>query len=247
MNYNPYSNHNPYQNQSNFGRPVTASFSTEVSRKYLLNVYNWMALGLAITALVALFVSRSEEVLEVFILNKAVFYGLLIAQLIVVIGLSFAINKIPTVIAIGAFFFYAFLTGITLSILFLVYTSASIATTFFVCAGMFASVSAFGYLTKRDLSGMGTFLFMGLIGLIIASVVNIFLGSSTIYWITTYAGVLIFTGLTAYDTQKIKRMSAEMDFNTDIGKKSAVISALMLYLDFINMFIYLLRILGSRK
>ncbi len=247
MNYNPYSNHNPYQNQSGFDRPVTASFSTDVSRKYLLNVYNWMAFGLAITALVAMFVSRSEKVIEVFILNTPVFYGLLIAQFIVVLGLSFAINKIPTVIAIGAFFFYAALTGITMSVLFLVYTEASIAITFFVCAGMFASVSVFGYLTKMDLSGIGTFLYMGLVGLIIASVVNIFLGSSMIYWITTYAGVLIFTGLTAYDTQKIKRMSAEMDFNTDIGKKSAVISALMLYLDFINMFIYLLRILGSRK
>jgi FtsH-binding integral membrane protein len=247
MSYNPYSNQNPYQKQGGFDNPVAGSFSTDVSRKYLLNVYNWMAFGLALTALVALFVSRSDVVLEAFILNRPVFYGLLIAQFVVVLGLTFAINKIPTIVAIGAFFFYAALTGITMSILFLIYTSASIATTFFVCAGMFASVSAFGYLTKRDLSGMGTFLYMGLIGLIIASVVNIFLGSSMIYWITTYAGVLIFTGLTAYDTQKIKRLSSEVDFNTDIGKKSAVISALMLYLDFINMFIYLLRIFGSRK
>ncbi|MCB0728163.1 MAG: Bax inhibitor-1/YccA family protein, partial [Ignavibacteriae bacterium] len=159
----------------------------------------------------------------------------------------FAINKMPSGVAIGAFFLYAALTGVTFSVLFLVYTGGSIASTFFICAGMFAAVSAYGYFTKRDLAKMGTYLFMALIGLIIASVVNIFLKSGTMSLIISYVGVLIFTGLTAYDTQKIKKMSQTSDIDSEQGKKGAVMGALALYLDFINMFLFLLRILGDRK
>lgn len=226
--------------------PIADNSAAEVSRSFLLNVYNWMTMGLAITGIVAYTVSR---VLTPILLEQYIFlfYGLLIFQLVLVIGLSWAINKIPAILAIGAFFFYAFVSGLTLSVLFLAYTSASIYSTFFICAAMFASVSVLGYVTKIDLSKFGSFLFMGLIGIIIASVVNIFLGNEMLYWIISYAGVLIFVGLTAYDTQKLKRMSVGMDSKSEEGKKAAVFGALTLYLDFINMFIFLLRILGNRR
>ena len=218
----------------------------EQSRTFLLNVYNWMAMGLAITGVVAYGMYASNLVYPL-ASNPILYFGLFIAQLGIVIGLSFAMNKINSLLAIAAFFLYSGLTGLTFSVLFLIYTGASIASTFFVCAGMFGAVSVFGYVTKMDLSGIGTFLFMGLIGLILASVVNIFLGNETLYWIISYAGVLIFVGLTAYDTQKIKKMSYEVDGASEQGKKVAVFGALKLYLDFINMFLFLLRILGSRR
>lgn len=230
----------------NYTGAVDASFSTAATRKFLLNVYNWMAMGLALTGVVAYGIASSDFVYTI-MSSPFLYFGLFIAQLLVVMGLTFAINKIPAGVAIGAFFLYAALTGLTFSVLFLVYTGASIGMTFFICAAMFASVSVFGYVTKMDLSRFSTFFFMALIGLVIASVVNIFLKSSTLYWIISYAGVLIFVGLTAYDTQRIKRMSQTTDFESEQGKKSAVIGALTLYLDFINMFLFLLRILGDRK
>jgi uncharacterized protein len=225
---------------------VDASFSTDATRKFLLNVYNWMAMGLALTAVIAYGTAHSSFVVTI-MQNPVLYFGLFIAQLAVVMGLTFAINKIPSGVAIGAFFLYAALTGLTFSVLFLVYTGGSIASTFFICAGMFAGVSIFGYVTKMDLSKFGTFFFMALIGIIIASVVNIFLKSGTLYWIISYLGVLIFVGLTAYDTQRIKRMSQSTEFDTEQGKKGAVMGALVLYLDFINMFLFMLRILGNRK
>lgn len=225
---------------------VDAAFSTAATRKFLLHVYNWMAMGLAVTGIIAYGIASSSFVYTI-IQNPILFFGLFIIQLAVVFGMSAAINKIPASVAVGAFFLYSALTGLTMSVLFLVYTKASIASTFFICAAMFGSVSVFGYITKMDLSKFGTYFFMALIGLIIASIVNLFMNSSTLYWIISYAGVLIFVGLTAYDTQRIKRMSQSMDFDTDQGKKGAIIGSLMLYLDFINMFLFLLRILGNRK
>lgn len=225
---------------------VDASFTTETTRKFLLNVYNWMAMGLALTGIIAYGTANSSFV-NVIMGNPVIYFGLFIAQLLVVMGLTFAINKIPSGVAIGAFFLYAALTGLTFSVLFLVYTGGSIASTFFICAAMFGSVSVFGYMTKMDLSKFGTYFFMALIGLIIASVVNIFLKSNTLNWIISYAGVIIFVGLTAYDTQRIKRMSQSTDFDSEQGKKGAVMGALTLYLDFINMFLFMLRILGDRK
>ncbi len=216
-------------------------------KSFLLRVYNWMAMGLAITGLTAFAVSSSESMIELFIMNRIMFFGLIIGQFLLVMAISAGINKMPSIVAVGAFFLYAFLNGLTLSVLFLVYTSASIYSTFLICSMMFASVSVLGYITKMDLSKMGSFLFMALIGLIIASVVNMFLANSTLYWIISYAGVLIFVGLTAYDTQKIKQMAYSMEAGSEQGKKGAILGALTLYLDFINMFIFLLRILGNRK
>ena len=217
------------------------------SRRFLLNVYNWMTMGLALTGLIAYAVSTSDTLLRIFVLNPFLFYGLLILQLVIVIALSAAIAKLPSIVAIGAFFLYSALTGLTFAVLFLVYTRASIASTFFICAMMFGSVSVFGYITKMNLAGVGTFMYMGLVGLIIASVVNFFVASSTLYWLISYVGVLIFVGLTAWDTQKIKKISMSQNFETEEGKKIAVMGALNLYLDFINMFLFLLRIMGNRR
>jgi uncharacterized protein len=228
-------------------KPVEASFSTAEVRKFLLHVYNWMAMGLAVTGIVAFGVSTSETLLRFIVINPFIFYGLMIAQLIVVIAMSAAINKMPSVVAVGAFFLYALLTGLTFSILFLVYTSGSIAYTFFICAAMFGSVSVFGYITRMNLAGVGTFMMMGLFGIIIASIVNIFLQSPMLYWMISYVGVFIFVGLTAWDTQKIKRMAQATSFETEEGKRAAVMGALTLYLDFINMFLFLLRIMGNRR
>ncbi|MBK9332943.1 MAG: Bax inhibitor-1/YccA family protein [Ignavibacteria bacterium] len=237
---------NQFNNQFQNTGAVDASFTTESTRRFLLNVYNWMAMGLALTGVIAWGISGSSFA-EVLFNNSFLFFGIVILQLGVVIGLTFAIKKMSAAVAIGAFFFYSALTGLTMASIFLIYTGTSIASTFFICAAMFGSVSVFGYVTKMDLSKFGTFFFMGLIGLIIASVVNIFLNSPTLYWIISYAGVLIFVGLTAYDTQRIKQMSQSMDFDTEDGKKAAVMGSLMLYLDFINMFLFLLRIMGDRK
>lgn len=202
----------------NYTGAVDASFSTAATRKFLLGVYNWMAMGLAITGIIAYGIASSDFVYTI-IQNPILYFGLFIAQLAVVIGMTAAINKIPSGVAIGAFFLYSALTGLTMSVLFLIYTNASIASTFFICAAMFGAVSVFGYVTKMDLTKFGTYFFMALIGLIIASVVNIFLNSSTLNWIISYAGVIIFVGLTAYDTQRIKRMSQTVDFDTEQGKK----------------------------
>lgn len=224
----------------------TPEQAAEVSRSFLLKVYNWMAMGLAITGLVAFAVSRF---VSVYIMEKYifVFYGLLIFEFLLVLGLSWAINKIPAILAVLAFMFYAFVNGLTLSIVFYVYTATSIYTTFFVTAGMFAGMSAFGYITKIDLTKFGAFLYMGLWGIILGSVVNLFWANSTLYWLVTYVGIFIFVGLTAYDTQKIKKMAMESDGSDEQGKKNAIMGALVLYLDFINLFLLLLRVLGRKN
>jgi hypothetical protein len=205
-----------------------------------------MAMGLAITGVIAYGVAGSEFSYKL-ATSPFLYFGLFIVQIAIVFGLSAAINRIPSGVAIGAFFLYSALTGLTFSILFMVFTGASIASTFLICAGMFAGVSVFGYVTKMDLSKFGTYLFMALIGIILASVVNIFLKSPMMNWIISIVGVLVFTGLTAYDTQKIKQMSQTTDFESEQGKKAAVIGALALYLDFINLFMFLLNLLGSRR
>ena len=217
-----------------------------VSKTFLLNVYNWMAIGLAITGGVAYLVS---EFVDIYFFSKYiyVFYGLLIFEFLLVLALTWAITKIPPIVAILGFFFYAFVNGLTMSIVFLVYTSASVYMTFFICAGMFLGMSIFGYISKIDLSRFGSFLYMGLFGIILGSVVNIFWANSTLYWLVTYVGIFIFVGLTAYDTQKIKRMAQEMDAGSGEGKKAAVMGALTLYLDFINLFLLLLRLFGRRN
>jgi len=179
--------------------------------------------------------------------NQIVFFGLILSELALVFYLSFRIAKMSVQAASVAFVVYSLLNGLTLSIIFLAFTAGSLASTFFVTAGTFGFMSAYGYFTKTDLTRIGNICFMALIGLILATVVNIFWNNSALYWITTYVGVLIFVGLTAYDTQKIKRIGQMVDEGSDEGKKAAVMGALALYLDFINLFLMLLRIFGRRR
>lgn len=221
---------------------------SEVQVSFILKVYNWMTMGLALTALVSLAIEMViPEVRTIMLRNPFIFYGLLILELAVVWGLTAAINKMPAIVATIIFLCYAALNGITFSVIFLVYQLGSIAYTFFVTAAMFGVTSVFGYVTKMDLSRLGGILMMALFGLIIASIGNIFLHASNLEWIISYAGVVIFVGLTAYDTQKIKRMSVGIESSSEEGGKASIMGALSLYLDFINLFLFLLRIMGRRK
>jgi FtsH-binding integral membrane protein len=219
----------------------------QTQQRFIVKVYGWMAFALAITGFVAMFTASSPEILKIVVGNKFVFYGLMIAEFLLVVSLVSMLNKMSSTTALAAFIFYSILNGLTFSLIFLIYTSSSIATTFFITGGIFAIMSAYGYFTGNDLTKFGSLLLMLLIGLIIASVINIFLNSTTLYWITTYAGVFIFTGLIAYDTQKIKDMSTSVEEGTEAHKKGAIMGALSLYLDFINLFIMLLRIFGDRR
>ncbi|ACY85177.1 Bax inhibitor-1/YccA family protein [Edwardsiella piscicida] len=215
---------------------------------YMAQVYGWMCCGLLLTALVAWYAARTPAVLNLIFANKMVFFGLIIVQLGVVFVLSGMVNRLSGAAATSLFMLYSLLTGLTLSSIFIVYTYSSIASTFVVSAGMFGAMSLYGYTTKRDLSGMGSMLFMALIGLVLASLVNIWLKSSALTWIVTYAGVLIFVGLTAYDTQKLRVMGEQLSADDRDGfRRYAIMGALTLYLDFINLFLMLLRIFGDRR
>lgn len=228
-------------------RNYTAEQTQVIQAVFMSKVYTWMSGGLAITGLIAMWVASTPELISAIIENRMVFFGLIIGEVLLVGYLISVIQKISAQTAGIIFTAYAALNGLTLSVVFLAYTSASIGTTFFVTAGTFGAMSIYGYYTKKDLTSWGNLLFMALIGLIIASVVNFFMQSEMMYWLITYAGVLIFVGLTAYDTQKIKRMSTANEIGSEAEAKSAIVGALMLYLDFINLFLMLMRILGDRK
>ena len=218
-----------------------------VQAAFMSKVYTWMSGGLAITGLIAMWVASNESLVYSTVSNRLLFFGLILGEIFLVGYLISVINRISAQTAGLLFTGYAALNGVTLSVVFLAYTSASIASTFFVTAGTFAIMSMYGYYTKKDLTSWGNLLFMALIGVVIASVVNFFMQSEMLYWLVTYAGVFVFVGLTAYDTQKIKRMSTANDIGSEGEAKSAIVGALMLYLDFINLFLMLMRILGDRK
>jgi len=226
-----------------------AQISTEASTIFLAKVFNWMAIGLGLTGLAAFLTVNSQAALQFVFGNKMVFYGLIFGELGLVFYLSARIERISAQAATGLFIAYSILNGVTLSAILLLYTMTSVAATFFVTAGMFGAMSVYGFVTKKDLSSWGSFLFMGLIGIIIASVVNIFLGSSMMSWIISGIGVIIFTGLTAYDVQQITRMGEKgiMDGGEAVIRKGAIMGALKLYLDFINLFLMLLRFMGDRR
>jgi len=216
---------------------------------FIRSVYNWMAIGLALTGFVAYYVANNDTIRSVVFGNPMIFYGLIIGELAMVFFLVARVQKMQATTATALFVFYAALNGVTLSFIFLVYTQTSITSTFFVCAATFVACSIYGYTTKRDLTSIGGFMTMGLIGIIIASVVNIFIRSSAMHMIIGYVGVLVFVGLTAYDTQKLKAMalSQPADVGAATVRKGAIMGALTLYLDFINLFLMLLRILGNRN
>ena len=227
-------------------------------RDYMLKVYNYMASGLALTGLVAYMLFQATAVtgptgdivgltnLGVSLYTGPMMWVVALAPLGVVMYMSFGIRNMSASRAQTMFWVFAFLMGLSLSTIFLTYTQASIARVFFITATTFGAMSIYGYTTKRDLTAMGSFLFMGLIGIIIASIVNIFMQSSMMYFVISVLGVLIFVGLTAYDTQKIKNMYMAYD-SGEVSAKKAIMGALTLYLDFINLFIMLLRLFGTRR
>ena len=227
--------------------PFPQSRTLATTGDFVRRVYNWMAAGLALTGLVALFTASSPALLELVFGNRLVFYALILGELGLVIALGAAINRLSAAAATGMFLFYSALNGITMAAIFLVYTRASIATTFFVTAATFGAMSLYGLVTKKDLTSWGSFLFMGLIGVVIASIVNIFLKSEMIYWVSTFCGILVFVGLTAYDTRKIKAMAGGGFADDEAARKGAILGALTLYLDFINLFLLLLRLFGRRR
>lgn len=210
-------------------------------------VYLWMSLALVLTGMTAYGVASSPSMLQLILGNRIVFYGLIIAELALVMIVSGMINRLSITTATLLFALYSVVNGATLSVIFLAYTMESITQVFFITAGTFAGMSAVGYMTKRDLSTVGRILYMSLIGLIIATIVNIFWKNGGFMAILNYLGVLIFVGLTAYDTQKIKNMLMTAEAEDETGQKMALMGALTLYLDFINLFLYLLRIFGKSR
>jgi uncharacterized protein len=230
-----------------YNEQISISRVETEQRLFMIKVYGWMAVALTVTGFTSMLVASSHALLELIYGNSFVFFALIIGEVLLVGYLVTAVRKMSVQAATFAFIGYSVLNGVTLSFIFMVYTESSIASTFFITAGTFGVMSVYGYFTKRDLASLGGFMSMGLIGLVIASIVNIFLQNETVYWMTTYIGVLIFVGLTAYDTQKIKEMNIIGNEGTDEDKKEAIMGALSLYLDFINLFIMLLRIFGNRK
>ncbi|MFI3271891.1 MAG: Bax inhibitor-1/YccA family protein [Pseudomonadota bacterium] len=220
----------------------------EVTNAYMRGVYRWMTLGLAVTAALAFTVVSSEQLIELLFTNSFLLIGLLVVEVGLVMGITAGINRMSGTTASGLFLLYSALNGITLSAILLVYTQAAVFQAFVTTAGMFLAMSVYGSVTKRDLTGMGSFLTMGLFGLIIASIVNIFMQSTMMEFIISAVGVLIFTGLTAYDTQKLKAFGESAPLNDATAmQRGTILGALTLYLDFINLFIMMLRLFGSSR
>lgn len=230
-----------------YSREPVAISPDRVETRFLTRVYGWMAGGLVATALAAWFTLSTPALLQLIFGNKLVFYGLLIGELALVAWLSGLVGRMSASTAAIVFVAYSALNGLTLASIFLVYTSGSIVSTFAVTAGTFGAMSVYGLVTNRSLDGLGSFAFMGLIGVLLASVVNIFMRSSMLEFVISCVGVIVFVGLTAYDTRKLKMMAARVDADSEEGQKGAIQGALSLYLDFINLFLMLLRLMGNRR
>ena len=232
----------------NYQTVSTTRSRSEVLNAYMRGVYQWMTIGLLLTAGVAWFVAGNETMVNLIYGNQMLFFGLLIAELVLVFGISAGIRKLSAGAATGLFMLYSALNGATLSFIFLVYTQASIVQAFVVCAAMFGGMSIYGLTTKKDLTSWGSFLFMGLVGIVVASIVNIFLQNSMMHFVISVIGVIVFTGLTAYDTQKLSMMGESMpgDDATAV-RRGTILGALTLYLDFINLFLMLLRLFGGSR
>jgi hypothetical protein len=213
---------------------------------FLQRVFLWMFVGLAITGGVAAAIGSSDQLLTDITESPGIIIGVIVVQLGIVFGISFAINRISVGLATVLFLIYSATVGVTFAFIFELYTTQSIFTTFLITAGMFGALAVWGALTDADLSKVGSIAFMALIGLILATVVNIFWANSTLYWITTYAGVAIFAALTAYDMQKLKQIG-QQGLTGEAEGRAAILGALSLYLDFINLFLFLLRIFGQER
>lgn len=238
------------ENQELNYQDFTAEVQKESSEAFpilMRKVYVWMTFALVITGMTAYYVATSPTLLTAILTNRTLFWGLIIAELALVFGISAAINRLSLLVATILFILYSIINGATMSVIFLAYEISSIATVFFITAGTFGAMAVIGYTTKKDLSSMGRIMFMGLIGLVIATAVNIFLKSPMMTSILSYVGVIVFVGLTAWDSQKIKKMLLQAPDVDEAAQKMALLGALTLYLDFINLFIYLLNILGKRR
>ena len=230
----------------NYGMTTTRA-RAEVLGVFMRGVYKWMSLGLAVTAAAAFLVATSPAAQQVIFGNQIVFFGLIIGELALVVGMSAAINRLSAGAANGLFLLYSALNGLTLSAVLLAYTGESVFMTFVICAGMFGAMSIYGMTTKKDLTSWGSFLFMGLIGIFIAMLVNMFMQSSAMHFAISVIGVIVFTGLTAYDTQKLRYMGETMPMGDAAAiQRGTILGALTLYLDFINLFLMLLRLFGRR-
>lgn len=216
------------------------------SRSFIQKVYGWMSLGLAVTGACALYMASDPRMIMGLVQNRILLYGLMAAELGLVVFLSGWVRTMEVGTARFVFVFYSALTGVTLSTIFLIYTAGSIASAFFITGGLFGVMSAYGYVTKTDLTSMGNFMIMGLFGIILASLVNIWAQSAAVEWALSYLSILVFVGLTAYDTQKLKALNTEGG-DSDGITKLAILGALTLYLDFINLFMSLLRVMGRRR
>lgn len=235
------------QQYDGFSSAVSATRVEDEQKRFIARVYRWMTVGLGLTGVVSLFVASSPALLQAIFGNRIVFFGLLFLELAMVWSFSSIAARASATTAMALFLAYSAVNGLTLSVIFLAYTATSIARVFFITTATFGAMSAYGALTKRDLTSVGSFATMGLFGLIIAGVVNLFLQSSAMHFILSCAGVVVFVGLTAYDTQKIKGLNVIGNEGTDDDTKEALNGALVLYLDFINLFLSLLRLLGSRR
>ena len=225
-------------------RPIEMS---EAFPALMRKVYVWMSLALLITGMTAYYVATNQVIMNAILTSRVLLYGLFAVELALVIIVSAAINRLSVLTATLMFLLYSVLNGATLSVIFFVYQLSSIATVFFITAGTFGTMALIGYTTKKDLSSIGRILTMSLIGLVIATLVNIFIKSDGLTMILSYIGVLIFVGLTAWDSQKIKRMLLQATDVNEVTKKIALLGALTLYLDFVNLFLYLLRIFGKKR
>lgn len=234
-------------NLENYNQQVIDLDSASVSRSFVANVFAYMTLALVISGVAAYWFAASGMIMNLLQSSQILVWGIMLAPLIAVLVMNFAFNRLSYTALIAIFLVYSFITGISLSVIFLVYATATIAKVFLITAGLFATMAVIGYTTKTDLTKMGSILMMALFGVIIASVVNWFMKSDSLDYIISCVGVLIFTGLIAYDTQKIKRIGAGVEFGTATAGKLAVMGALSLYLDFINLFLFLLRIFGGKR
>jgi FtsH-binding integral membrane protein len=229
--------------------PMSSTQTQIRVNEFIRSVYNWMAIGLGLTGVVAFYVSNSQYLTQLIFQNQLLFFALIIGELVLVFSIAARVHKMQASTATGLFVLYAVLNGATLSFVFLIYTKTSITSVFFICAATFMACSIYGMTSKRDLTSLGGFMMMGLIGIIVASVVNIFVRSTQMSMIISYIGVLVFVGLTAYDTQKLKTMALSVPEGSEEGmvRKNAILGALALYLDFVNLFLMLLRIFGSQR
>jgi len=219
----------------------------EETKRFFQKVYGWMFLGLIISGVTAYWIASTPSLYKVILLNRLLFISLLIFELVLVIGLVWLVKRISANLAIFMFLLYCFVTGLTLSVIFLVFTIESIGMIFFIAAGMFGIMSVYGYFTNKDLTAIGQVLIMGLLGIIIAGIANLFLGNTTMDYAISFIGVIVFTGLTAYDTQKIRKTNIIGNEGAPEDTKESVMGALTLYLDFVNLFLNLLRLFGKRK